>query len=608
MSIDALRAQAPVPAAPTIVPLEKMTSSPLPFDEINGQKLSPEQRMYLEGMFAGLRNRGLTFSDVETNPARAGVKTPSDEPQTVEERIKNELHPLDAYPLLLEHAATNKAPDRENIFRFKWDGLFYLTPAREAFMCRLRIPAGQLKTFQLRELAKIATELTSGYVQITTRANLQMRLIQPKDAPEVVRRIQSVGLHTRGTGADNIRNLTASPTSGIDPHELIDVFPFCHQLGQLIISSRDFYNLPRKFNVAFDGGGLIAVLEDTNDIGISAVKVVRSSGDLSPGVYFRIKAGGATGHQAFARDLGVLVAPAEVIKVIAALIRVYIANGNRTDRKKARLKHLLDSWPLEKYLEAAEKLLGTRLPRAPEDATIYAPSSPPSVPHPHVGVFRQKQDGLNYIGVAVPVGHISPKQMGRLAEIADLYGSGEVRLTVWQNLIVPNIPDQFVATVKKALVKMGLHWQQSNLRSGLVACTGNSYCKFASSNTKGHALELADYLEKRVSLDQPVNIHLTGCPNSCAQHYMGDIGLLGTKVKVAGESLEGYHVFVGGGFGPHQGTGRQVFNAISSNELKPLLVNILQGYLRHRSAGESFLSFTRRHDLNSLQAIFSNQE
>jgi len=140
--------------------------------------------------------------------------------------------------------------------------------------------------------------------------------------------------------------------------------------------------------------------------------------------------------------------------------------------------------------------------------------------------------GRDYIGVAVPVGNITPKQMLRLADLSDNYGSGEVRLSVWQNLIIPNIPDPFVETVKKALVKMGLHWEQSNLRSGLVACTGNSYCKFASSNTKSHALELADYLEKRVDLDQPINIHLTGCPNSCAQHYMGDIGLLGAKVLV----------------------------------------------------------------------------
>ncbi|PYJ78956.1 MAG: NirA family protein, partial [Verrucomicrobia bacterium] len=212
------------------------------------------------------------------------------------------------------------------------------------------------------------------------------------------------------------------------------------------------------------------------------------------------------------------------------------------------------------------------------------------------------------VGVAVPVGQITPKQMLRLADLADNYGSGEVRLTVWQNLVIPQLPDAFVETVKKALVKMGLHWQQSNVRSGLVACTGNSYCKFASSNTKGHALELADYLEKRVELDQPINIHLSGCPNSCAQHYVGDVGLLGAKVKVAGETLEGYHVFVGGGFGGNQAAGRQVFQGISFEQLKPTLERILKGYLRHRQAGESFQKFTQRHDLNTLQAIFSNDE
>ena len=198
--------------------------------------------------------------------------------------------------------------------------------------------------------------------------------------------------------------------------------------------------------------------------------------------------------------------------------------------------------------------------------------------------------------------------MLRLADLIDNYASGEVRLTVWQNLIIPNISDAFVETIKKSLVKMGFPWQQTNLRSGLIACTGNSYCKFAATNTKRHALELADYLDKRIQLDQPINIHLTGCPNSCAQHYMGDIGLLGAKVKVAGETVEGYHVFVGGGFGEHQAIGRQVFQGVSFEQLKSTLEKVLKGYQRHRHAGESFQAFTKRYDLNSLQAIFSNDE
>ena len=564
----------------------------------NPQSFNSEQKEYLTGLFAGITARGVGFGDA--GASHAAASKPALEDLIFEERVKRELHPLDAYQQLLDNALANKAPDKEEIFRFKWNGLFYLTPVKEAFMARLRIPGGQLRTFQLRELAHIAKELTTGYVQITTRANLQMRLIQPKDAPAFVQRIQHVGLHTRGAGADNIRNLTANPTAGIDPHELMDVMPLCQEMGQIIINDRAFYDLPRKFNIAYDGGGLIGTVEDTNDIGCKAVKV----GDE---IFFRIALGGATGHKAFARDLGVLVKPAELNKVVAAVVRVYISNGNRTDRKKARLKHLLEKWTLDQYLAETEKLLGYQLRRAPLDqSSVQYPSQ--NLPHSHVGIYAQKQPGLNYVGVAVPVGHINPKQMIRIAEIADLYGSGEIRLTVWQNFIIPNVPDHFVATVKKALRKMGFDTEQSNLRSGLIACTGNSYCKFAQADTKGHALQLADWLDKRIQLDQPVNIHVTGCPNSCAQHYMGDIGLLGTKVKVMGESQDGYHVFVGGGFGANQAVGRQVFNGIAFDSLPPLIEKMLRGYLRHRADGETFQAFTTRYDINTLQAIFSNEE
>jgi len=586
-----------------------MSTIKTPITEISGQKLSGEQTAYLDGFFSGLKNRGVSFGDVMPNPAAqpTGPAKPNLEDLIPEERIKHELFPLDAYPLLLQHAAANQAPDKENTFRFKWHGLFYLTPNKEAFMARLRIPGGQLKTFQLREIANVAKELTTGYVQITTRANLQIGLIEMKNAPEVMRRNQGVGLHTRGSGADNIRNLTCDPTSGLDPNEIIETLPLTHEMGQVILNTREFYDLPRKFNIAFNGGGLISSVEDTNDIGWTAVRVTEDSGEVKAGVYFRCVLGGATGHKAFAKDLGVYAKPEEVVKVTSALLRVFIANGNRGDRKKARLKHLLETWSLEQYLAETEKLLGYTMLRAPKlEAT--APTKNVGPAHPHIGVYPQKQAGLNWVGVVIPVGQITPKQMLRIAELADAYGSGEVRMTVWQNLIIPNVPDAFVETLKKALVKMGFGWQQSNLKSGFVACTGNSYCKFAGANTKGHALELMEYLDKRVKLDVPVNVHLTGCPNSCAQHYMGDIGLLGAKVKVSGETVEGYHVFIGGGFGKTQTVGRQIFQGISFDDLKPLLEKMLKGYLRRREEGETFLQFTTRHDLNTLQAIFTNDE
>ena len=597
-----------------------MSTTDIPVQHVNGEPLNETQRQYLDGYFSGLAAQGLKFSDVEPTPA--AEKKISLEDLIFEERVKHELHPLDAYDQIIENAVNNKAPDKEEVFRFKWNGLFFLSPNKEAFMSRLRIPGGLVKTFQLRELAGIARDLTSGYVQITTRANFQMRLIQPKDCPEFLRRVQTVGLHTRGAGADNIRNLTANPTAGIDPHELIDVMPLCQELGQIIINDRSFYDLPRKFNIAYDGGGLIGTVEDTNDIGAKAVLVAQASSllvsnseakaaptnrqdacaTIEPGVYFRIAVGGATGHKAFARDLGVLLKPSELNKVVVALVRVYIANGNRNDRKKARLKHLLETWSLEKYLGEAEKLLGYKLTKAPADLKVEYGET--KFPHTHVGVYPQKQKGLNYIGAAVPVGQITPKQMIRVAEIAELYGTGDIRLTVWQNFIIPNVPDAFVATVQKTLKKVGFDTRQSHLRGGLIACTGNSYCKYAQANTKGHALALADYLEKKLTLDQPLNIHVTGCPNSCAQHYMGDIGLLGTKVK--GE--DGYHVFIGGGFGANQAVGRQVFTGLTFDDLKPTLEKMLKAYQRHREPGEPFQKFTARHDLNTLQRFFTNDE
>lgn len=582
----------------------------LPIRDIQGEPLTHEQELYLDGLFAGLRQRGYRFTDLADDPiARSPAETT---PPILEERIKNELHPLDAFAQISENARTNQPPDKEAAFRFKWHGLFFLAPAKEGFMARLRIPGGQVKSFQLREIAMTAKDLTSGYVQITTRANFQIRLIEPRHAPEVLRRIQSVGLHTRGAGADNIRNLTTHATSGFDPNELIDTLPACHELAQIIINDRAFYNLPRKFNIAFDGGGLIGSLEDTNDIGVRAVRILANDQGIEPGIYYRVALGGATGHQAFARDLGVLVPPVDVVGVIAEIVRVYIDNGNRGHRKKARLKHLLDDWDLARYLAEVEMRLGRTLIRAPldeaEQSSIEETRQLPKTPHSHIGVYPQRQNGLFYIGVALPAGQITPKQMLRLADLADHYGSGEVRLTVWQNLLLPGIPEAYVETVKKALVKMGLDWRSSNVRGGIVACTGKAFCKYAQAHTKRHALELGQYLEKRIQLDQPVNIHLTGCPHSCAQHYIGDIGLLATPVKVNGESVEGYHVFIGGGFGDNRAIGRQIYHGLSFESMMPAILGMLRAYLDHREAGETFQNFSMRHDLKTIQEIFEEEK
>jgi ferredoxin-nitrite reductase len=426
-------------------------------------------------------------------------------------------------------------------------------------------------------------------------------------------RLQSLGLTAKGSGVDNVRNITASPTSGFDPQELIDTRPFAHALHHYILNHRDLYDLPRKFNVAFEGGGAVDVVADTNDIGFMAVRLPEPASSVSmqdgtsvacdPGVYFRVELCGITGHKQLATDSGLIVKPTEVLAVAAAMIRVFVRNGDRTDRKKARLKYLVDRWGILKFLEETQKLVAFPLVTFPKERCQLRP---PALKHGHIGVYRQKQPGRNYIGAVVPVGMLSSKQMRRIASLAANYGSGQLRLSPWQNLLIPDIPDAFVETVKRQLVRIGLHFEASAIAGGLVACTGNTGCKWASTDTKGQALALAKHLQSRVSLDQPINIHLTGCPNSCAQHYIGDIGLQGVRTTLSGASVEGYHVVFGGGTGNQSSIGKQVFTAIPFSEIPALLERVLKVYLDRRKSGESFAEFTRRHEVKEMQEMFSD--
>jgi ferredoxin-nitrite reductase len=580
-----------------------------------------EQKEYLQGYFAGLACRMPFAGHLQdgriTNLPVPGIVNRAAEPEATGERAvygtpvsalceqelwKLEQHGLEVWDKLIAHAANDKFPDQADTFRFRYHGLFYVAPAQDSFMLRCRVPAGELTGAQLRGLAEIAEQWGGGYADITTRANIQIREIPPRHIVKCLLKLQEIGLTSRGSGVDNVRNITATPTAGIDKDELIDTRPLAKGLHHYILNNRDLYDLPRKFNVAFDGGGSVSAVADTNDIGFVAVRVGAGQ-SVEPGVYFRVQLAGITGHQQFAKDAGVLIKASECVAVAAGIIRVFVENGDRTNRKKARLKYLIDKWGIPKFVEEIQKKLAFPLVWFPLDQC--EPRHPPIL-HGHVGVFKQAQRGFNYIGAAITVGRMSPRQMRRLAEIAQNYGSDEVRLTVWQNLIIPNVPDAFVETVKKNLVRMGFHYGTTTISGGLVACTGNTGCKWSSTNTKGQAVKLAHYLESKVRLDHPINIHLTGCPNSCAQHYMGDIGLVGAKVKQAGETVEGYHVILGGGFGENQAVGREVFKGVPFNELLALLERVLKSYLERRNRGESFSEFTRRHSVKALQEMFSD--
>jgi ferredoxin-nitrite reductase len=262
----------------------------------------------------------------------------------------------------------------------------------------------------------------------------------------------------------------------------------------------------------------------------------------------------------------------------------------------------------EKFLALVEDKLGAKLVRVPREALAPRPAFDRAA---HIGVHRQKQAGLNWIGVVFPVGKITGEQMRGLAAIADDLGDGDIRLTVWQNLLISGVPDDKVALAEAAIDALGLSTRATPIRAGLVACTGNVGCKFAASDTKRHADDIARWCEARVELDGPVNIHLTGCHHSCAQHYIGDIGLLACKVQTSqeGDAIEGYHVLVGGGFGPDAALAREVFRDVTAQDAAPTVERMLKSYLAHRSSREeTFLAFTRRHEIDRLQAMFAAEE
>ena len=517
-----------------------------------------------------------------------------------EEKAKRQRHPLDRWDEVVERAEKAEFPKGVDVFLTKYHGLFYVAPAENFFMCRLRIPNGILNAWQMRGLADAAQSFGGGYADVTTRANLQIREIGANHAIDLLTAIQALGLTSRGSGADNIRNITGSPTAGIDPQELIDTRPLCSAMHHYILNHREMYGLPRKFNIAFDGGGRVPVLEDTNDIGFVAAQAQGSSGD---GVYFRLQLGGITGHHDFAHETGVLLKPEECVKVAGAVVRAFIAHGDRTNRTKARLKYVLDRMGRAEFLKEVEKEYGAPLRRA---IGIALAPRPMADKHGHVGVHRQKQPGLNYLGVVLPVGRITSEQMRGLAEISERFGSGTLRLTVWQNLLISDVADENVGVCIAAIQALGLGIEASAIRRGLVACTGNAGCKFAASNTKGHALRLADYLEARVAVDLPINIHLTGCHHSCAQHYVGDIGLLAAKVDRGEDSVEGYHVYIGGGAAStaEQAMAREYAKSVAFDDLLPLIERLLAAWLAHRTAPtESFFEFARRHEVAALRDL-----
>jgi ferredoxin-nitrite reductase len=575
-----------------------------------------EQKRYLEGFTTGLQisrvGRGLCGGSPKASAEPSGPEAAHIKAQDKViaagkkladmEKVKREEHPFDVYPRLKQQALDNAPPSPADNFRWRYYGLFYVAPAQDSYMCRLRIPNGILKHWQFAGLADLIEPLCGPFCHVTTRANLQVREIPPRHAVALIEGIQDLGLCSRGSGADNIRNVTGTPTAGIDPQEILDTREYAREWHYHVLNDRSLTGLPRKFNVAFDGAGKIAVLEDTNDIAFSAVEVQDGFG-VEPGVWFRLGLGGITGHRDFAKYSDIIVKPADATKVSDAIVRVFIDTGDRTNRLKARMKYVIDGIGMEKFLALVEEKLGHAFTRVAVEAMAPRPAFDRMA---HIGVHKQKQEGLNWIGVALPLGKVTCEQMRGLAKIAQDLGDGDIRLTVWQNLLIPGVRDANVELAISAIRAIGLDVETSQIRAGLIACTGRAGCKFGLADTKRTAARIADWCDPRAAIETPINIHLTGCHHSCAQHYISDIGMIGARIPVGDtdDTVDGFHIFTGGGFGPDADVGQEVFHDVTAEDAPVYVERLLKAYVANRtSPEETFLSFARRHDGETLRKL-----
>lgn len=455
--------------------------------------------------------------------------------------------------------------------RLKWLGIFYRPVTPGKFMLRMRTPNGVLTSHQTQVLAEIIQRYgDDGSADITTRQNIQLRGVRLEDIPEIFSRLHEADMTSIQSGMDNVRNITGSPMAGLDAEELIDTRELVKKVQDMITNSGEgnleFTNLPRKFNIAIEGGRDNSVHAEINDI---ALVPAYQEGELG----FNVLVGGffSSKRCEAAIPLDAWVPPTEeaVVGVCRAILEVYRDRGLRANRQKSRLMWLIESLGLEEFRKLVEGALGYALKTAaPEDEIDWDKRD-------HIGVHAQKQSGKYYVGMNVPVGKLATDDLFDLVRLADVYGEGEIRLTVEQNLIIPHIDEDKLETFLTEPLLNKFSTNPAPLTRSLVSCTGAEFCNFALVETKQRALATAQQLEAELNIPNGVRIHWTGCPNSCGQPQVANIGLMGTKARKDGQMVEAVDLFMGGKVGKDAQLGNRVQKGIPCEDLPDVLRQIL---------------------------------
>jgi ferredoxin-nitrite reductase len=467
--------------------------------------------------------------------------------------------------------------------RLQWWGLYHDKPKVGTFMLRIKLPSGYVTPAKLRAIGEVSNTFGRGDGELATRQNIQLHWLELTALPDVLGRLDEAGLTTAGGCGDTVRNITGCPVQGLEPNELFDCSGVVEEAARFFYGNPDFTDLPRKHKYT-----IAACADRCNAPEINCIALIGAVHEGRDGFAVHV-GGGLSSVPRLARDMGVFVPKEEAVEVLAAITTVWSEDLRyRVSRVKARLKFMIDDIGADGMRERVEAKLGRTLEGFELPPITVQPSD-------HIGVHEQKQSGLNYVGVPVHLGLISGDQMIAVADVAERVG-GDVRITRQQNFIVANVPEAEVESTISELAAIGFPLDVNHVRAVGVACTGEPHCNFSVTETKTRLGRLIERLEERFGTEiAELRLQLDGCPHSCAQHWIADLGFQGTTARDdEGKRRQAYDIFVRGGLGPDAAIGRPLFRRVVSDELDSAVEGLVEGWLTGREEGESFTSFCRR--------------
>ena len=530
------------------------------------------------------------------------------------ERLKREKNPWAAFDEVRSFARQGREsvlPEWGSTY-FKWWGIYTQGDgvgatggkggeglATDWFMMRIGIPNGIISSSQLRAIGGLTRKYARNLADITVRQNIQIHWLTIESLPEIVDALDAIGLSPKGACGDVVRNVTGCPLAGVAADELIDAAPLAAEISQLLKGNPDFYNLPRKFKISVTGCPSWCSHPEINDIALTATKH-----DGQIGYSLRV-GGGLSKEPHLAVRLNAFVLPDQAVRVARAIAEIFRDQQRlRENRNEARMKYLFlkEGWTADSFLAELQSRLDFKLlSAAPEQV-------PNDIFRDHAGIHPQRQPGLSYVGASVLRGRLSGEQLEAAAELAERFGSGALRATVSQNLLFIDIPNQRTAELARELGELGLQVDGSSFWRGAVACTGTEFCKLAITETKGFTRWIVDELEERLpEFDQQLRLHVTGCPNSCGQHWIADIGIEGKKIKHEGKLTDAYYFCLGGAVGLHASIARPVGYRCPAPLVPEAIERLLRHYLASRSPEENLRAWFARHSNDELRARLAGE-